>query len=102
MSHVGLSCHNPISEMKICQEAAILSKSLLLTAKNITGLAGDLPYGCISDKVTPGVHYMYWNSNGVAKSADPKIRQVCQESDPSIEGSSIILTLLSHSLMCLS
>ena len=87
MSHVGLSCHNPIRNKKVCQEAAILSKSVLLTEKNITGLAGGLPYGCISDKVTPGVHYMYWNSNGVAKSADPNIRQVCQEPDPSIEGS---------------
>ena len=87
MSHVGFPCRTPISEKNVCQEAANLAKSVLLTADNITGLGAHLPYGCISDKVTPGVHYMYWNSNGVAKSADPNIRQVCQEPDPSIEGS---------------
>ena len=31
---------------------------------------------------------MYWNPNGVAISADPNIRQICQEQDisPSSEG----------------
>ena len=62
------------------------------------GNGNDLPYGCISDKVTPGFHYMYWNPNGVAKSADPNIRQICHEQDtlPSSEGSKIGFILLSH------
>ena len=87
LSHVGFPCRTPISEMKVCQEAANLAKSVLLTADNITGLGAHLPYGCISDKVTPDVHYMYWNSNGSAKSADPNIRQICQEKQSSFEGS---------------
>ena len=41
---------------------------------------------------------MYWNPNGVAISADPNIRQICQEQDimPSSEGSKIGFTLFSH------
>ena len=27
-----------------------------------------LPYGCISDKVLPGRHYIYWNPSGEIKS----------------------------------
>ena len=39
---------------------------------------------------------MYWNPNGVAKSADPNIRQICHEQDtlPSSEGSKIDLSYL--------
>ena len=37
-----------------------------------------LPYGCISDKVTTGRHYLYWNPIGVTKSYDPNLQQVCK------------------------
>ena len=84
--------------MKVCHEAANLAKSVLLTADNITGLGAHLPYGCISDKVSSGSHYMYWNPKGRAISADPNIRQICHEQDPSpsSEGSKIVFILLSR------
>jgi hypothetical protein len=37
-----------------------------------------VPYGCISDMVTPGTHYLYWNPFGVAKSLDPRLQPVCK------------------------
>ena len=93
-----MSCQNPVNETKVCQEAASLAKVEFLTAENIHGDGGDLPYGCISDKVTPGFHYIYWNPNGVAISGDPNIRQICQEQDtsPSSEGSKLCFILFSH------
>ena len=41
---------------------------------------------------------MYWNPNGVAKSADPNIRQICHEQDtlPPSEGSKIGFILFGH------
>ena len=60
----------------------------------MTGGGGDLPYGCISDRVTSGVHYIYWNQNGAAISRDPKIRQICQHEDQ-LEGKEI-LDFISH------
>ena len=93
-----MSCRNPVNETKKCQEAASLAKIEFLTAENIEGNLADLPNGCISDKVTPGFHYMYWNPNGSAISGDPNIRQICQEQDtsPSSEGSKIGFILLNH------
>ena len=62
------------------------------------GNGADLPYGCISDKVSSGSHYMYWNPKGRAISADPNIRQICHEQDslPSSEGGKIGFILFSH------
>ena len=72
--------------MKECHIAATLSNSVLLTSDNITGLGGDLPHGCISDRVTFGVHYIYWNPNGSAISADPNILEICQDENPPFDG----------------
>ena len=98
MSPIGLSCRNPVNETNVCQEAADLAKIEFLTAEDIEGNGADLPYGCISDKVTPGFHYMYWNPNGVAISADPNIRQICQGKDisPSSEGNKTGFILFRH------
>ena len=98
LSHIGLSCRNPVNETKKCQEAASLAKIEFLTADEIEGNLADLPYGCIFDKVTQGFHYTYWNPNGVAISADPNIRQICQEQDisPSSEGNKTGFILFWH------
>ena len=93
-----MSCQNPVNETKVCQEAASLAKIQFLTEENIIGDGTDLPYGCISDKVSSGSHYMYWNPKGRAISADPNIRQICHEQDPSpsSQGSKIVFILLSR------
>ena len=81
MSRVKTTCRYPVKDKAECHKAANLAKSVLLTSENITEIGGDLPYGCISDRVTSGIHYIYWNQNGAAISGDTKIRQICQDQD---------------------
>ena len=40
------------------------------------GNGTDLPFGCISDRVSNS-HYVYWNPEGTAISHDPNIRTIC-------------------------
>ena len=59
-------------------------KSMKSTSKNSTyvhviGSGVDLPFGCISDKVS-NEHYVYWNPNGSAISNDPNLRSICRKS----------------------
>ena len=39
----------------------------------------DLPFGCISDKVSQK-HYVYWNPEGSVISSDPKLKLICKDS----------------------
>ena len=42
------------------------------------GNGSDLPYGCISDKVSDN-HYVYWNTDGNVISADSNLRLICEK-----------------------
>ena len=78
LSKIGSNCNNPVNNTNDCKEAATLT--LNATFVNADGDGYDLPYGCVSDKVTSGQHRLYWNPKGVAVSNDPNVRQVCKES----------------------
>ena len=81
LPRVKTACQYPVKDKAECHIAAKLANSVLLTSENITKGGGDLPYGCISDRVTSGIHYIYWNENGAVISGDTKLRQVCQDQD---------------------
>ena len=49
------------------------------TYVQVMGNGADLPFGCISDKVS-NEHYVYWNPDGSAISNDPNLRVICRKS----------------------
>ena len=49
------------------------------------GNGTDLPFGCISDKVS-NKHYIYWNPEGMAISQDPNIRTICIQRNGKYQG----------------
>ena len=67
----------------------MLAESDVKPSDNHVGDGTDLPFGCISDRTKSGIHSIFWNPNGLAISADPKVRQICLEQDQPYEGSSI-------------
>ena len=72
---MGKLCKNPVMNSTDCSRAAnVLTGS---TSVNGNGMGYDLPYGCISYKISPKKDLIFWNPLGVAISEDPKIRQVC-------------------------
>ena len=78
LSEVGSKCINPVHNTQDCKHAAAFLPNA--TFVNESGDGFDLPYGCISDNVTPRKHLIFWNPAGVAVSLDPNVRQVCKES----------------------
>ena len=49
------------------------------------GNGTDLPFGCISDRVS-SKHYIYWNPEGTAISHDPNIRTICIQTNGKSQG----------------
>ena len=84
LSGVGDQCSKPVNSSYECQEAATFFRNAVFAT--IKGQGNDPPYGCISDMVTPGIHYVYWQSAGNAISQDPNIRQVCFEPNELLRG----------------
>ena len=91
LSHVGKNCKNPIRNESLCRESA---KHLNDSEYALSDDAGkDLPYGCISDKTNEANHYVFYNPNGLVRSADPKIREICSIPKDSLEGKILITWL---------
>ena len=73
-----------IKSAQECQDAQNTLQKYEEYFKNSTyvhalGNGADLPFGCISDKVSYK-HYVYWNPDGSAISNDPNIRAICKKS----------------------
>ena len=79
-------CQNPVNSLKACNIAAMLADSDVKPSDNHVGDGTDLPFGCISDRSTFGIHSIFWNPKGIAITADSKIRQICLAQKPSFEG----------------
>ena len=91
MSLAGKNCKNSIRNESHCRESA---KDLNDSEYAISDDAGkDLPYGCISDKTNEDNHYVFWNPNGLARSADPKVREICSITENPLEGKTLIIWL---------
>ena len=72
----GKPCIHPVSSKEDCQKAEEFFPDAVYAISQQAGHG--LPYGCISDKVTSGKHYLYWNPLGVTKSYDPNLQQICK------------------------
>ena len=81
-----MPCQNPINSLKQCTIAGWEATTHDKPLDNISGDGIHLPFGCISDRTTSGIHSIFWNPNGIAISADPKLRQICVEQDRPFEG----------------
>ena len=77
LSNVGVNCQNPVKNKEECQVAARLANREGLS--DAYGNGTDLPFGCVSDRMSLSTHHIYWNPKGKFISADPKVRQVCRE-----------------------
>ena len=77
LSTIGMNCQNPVKNKEECQVAARLANREGLS--DAYGNGTDLPFGCVSDRMSLSTHHIYWNPKGKFISADPKIRQVCRE-----------------------
>ena len=75
MSDIGKECKIPVNTSYDCQVAANFFPKAAYTI--LQGGGNNLPCGCISDKVTQGRHYIYWNPSGTVVSQDPNVQQVC-------------------------
>ena len=89
MSRVGKNCKNPIRNRSLCRESTKLLNNSKYAISNDTGK--DLPYGCISDKTNEDDHYVFWNPNGLARSADPKVREICSITKDPLDGKILII-----------
>ena len=76
LSRPGKECENPVTTLKGCKQAASILPSVQYVSAN--GAGHDLPYGCILDKITLKQNIVYWNPDGIVRSTDPNIRQVCK------------------------
>ena len=75
LSELGTLCIHPLENMKKCEGAAPQYNAIYGELK---GSRNHLPFGCVLDKVTTNLRFIYWNQNGVVSgSLDPNIRQVC-------------------------
>jgi hypothetical protein len=72
----GKPCVHPVNSTQDCKKAEAFFSDAAYVMLRDEGHG--LPYGCISDKVTKGKHYLYWNSLGVTKSEDPNLQQICR------------------------
>ena len=73
----------PILNSKNCNKAQVWLKKMNPSYKTskfaiASGNGVDLPFGCISDKVSRN-HYVYWNPKGKAISADSNLRLICEK-----------------------
>ena len=84
LSTVGMNCQYPVKNKEECQVAARLADRKGLT--DASGNGTDLPFGCISDRMSSVTRHFYWNPKGKTISADPRVRQVCREQDRPSEG----------------
>ena len=84
LSKAGQECKNPVNSSTGCKLVASAVPNVQYVAAN--GAGHDLPYGCILDKITSKKSILYWNPNGVARSSDPNIRQVCKQKEHIYEG----------------
>ena len=88
LSQVGKNCKNSIRNESVCRESAQLLKDI--TYATLSDAGNDLPYGCILDKTDKDNHYIFWNSNGLVRSADIKVREICSITEDSLEGKILI------------
>ena len=83
LSHPGKPCITPVDNKKSCIKASMsLNVSNPFDFNNIMyvkkrGEGKELPKGCVIDGLDTNVTYVYWNPEGVALSADRRIRQIC-------------------------
>ena len=84
LSAHGKECVKPVNTSHECHEAVKYFPDAVFATSQGRGI--DLPYGCISDRVTAGRHYVYWHPSGKAISGDPNIRQICFEANDSLKG----------------
>ena len=91
LSRVGKNCKNSIRKESLCRESAKILNDSQYAISNDAGK--DLPYGCISDKTNKDNHYVFWNPNGLARSADPKVREICSITENPLEGKTLIIWL---------
>ena len=91
LSLVGQNCKNSIRNRSLCRESAKFLKASHYAISNDTGK--DLPYGCISDKTNNDNHYVFWNPNGLIRSADPKVREICSITEDPKDGKKLIIFL---------
>ena len=75
LSDLGKKCSDHLSNPVISDvECKYASEIIGATYVVSEGNGYDLPFGCLlSDE-----NLIYWNPNGVAISADKKLRQICQ------------------------
>lgn len=76
-----LGAYSDIESLQECQQAQHMLQMYEEYFKDSTfvhalGNGTDLPFGCISDRVS-NKHYVYWNPEGTAISNDPNIRTIC-------------------------
>ena len=91
LSRVGKNCDNSIKNGSLCRESAKFLNDSQYAISNDAGK--DLPYGCISDKTNNDNHYVFWNPNGLIRSADPKVREICSITDDLLGGKKLVMFL---------
>ena len=80
--------------MRRCKEAAnVWSNGSYIMIK---GKGHDLPYGCILDSITSEQTSVYWNPDGVAISADPNVRQICDDKLDLFKGKCALILGIQH------
>ena len=100
LSRVGKNCKNSIRKESLCRESAKLLNDSQYAISNDAGK--DLPYGCISDQTNNDNHYVFWNPNGLIRSADPKVREICSITENPLEGKKIIIFLSRYPYILMS
>ena len=98
LSRVGKNCENSIKNESLCRESATLLKDSIFATSN-NGVS-DLPYGCILDKTDGNNHYIFFNPNGVVRSADPQVREICLITEDPLEGKKLINKLYLYLYYC--
>ena len=91
LSRVGKNCKNSIGNESLCREAAKFLNDSQYAISNDAGK--DLPYGCILDKTNNDNHYVFLNPNGLIRSADPKVREICSITDDLLGGKKSLIFL---------
>ena len=91
LSNVGKNCKNSIRNESLCRESSKQLKDSKYATLNDGG--NDLPYGCISDRTDKDNNYIFWNPNGVTRSADPHVREICSITKDPLKGKKLSISL---------
>ena len=81
MAEVGQLCEGDLKPIETEEDCKQAHRTTFYDSKYISmrGSGWDLPPGCVSDRVRPNVHYVYFNPGGKTISADERVRPICRK-----------------------